>query len=150
MTARLRALKASLRLLSTMQQNAGAADRLRLLIEGPLPQALAKLFEHWTWFSEHGYAVGMDPLGPAMFCAFVVTDGCALLLWRAIGAAALNVFASMIHMEPTSLTALQEAGLHTALLSGALAQLPMEDVVRVWHHSSIFAATRHAPHANRQ
>jgi len=60
MTARLRALKASLRLLSTMQQNAGAADRLRLLIEGPLPQALAKLFEHWAWFSEHGYAVGMD------------------------------------------------------------------------------------------
>ncbi|KAI9145613.1 hypothetical protein BKA69DRAFT_1111416 [Paraphysoderma sedebokerense] len=87
-------LKSMLKFILHMMQVSGATDRLRNLIDTSVPIDLGKIFEN------------------------------ARLFGSAVYSSAINVMATFIHNEPTSLSILQEMGLPTMFLESSLREIP--------------------------
>jgi hypothetical protein len=86
-------------------QQGSTADRLRHIIDGPFPAALRTILRRWKLFS------------------------------GSVFASAINIVATLIHNEPTSLAVLQEAQLPDACLAVLTSGIP----------SDLHVPTRSAP-----
>ena len=84
-------------------QSSGTAEGLRGLIDSSLLKSLKKIIEHRSLFGPNVLPIGMVLLYIILVC---------LLLIRCY--TAINILATFVHNEPTSLTVIQEAGVPEA------------------------------------
>lgn len=96
--ARAAILKHTLRSMHRMMQSSGTSEGLRGLIDSTLLQSIKKIIEYRGLFGP-----SVLPLG-----AF---DLLAIKSWILTASEAMNIMATFVHNEPTSLPTIQEAGL---------------------------------------
>jgi E3 ubiquitin-protein ligase HUWE1 len=80
-----------------MMQSSGTAEGLRGLIDSSLLKSIKKIIEHRSLFGPNVLPIGTTS---ALFTRCLLTEH---LL-------AINILATFVHNEPTSLTVIQEAG----------------------------------------
>jgi len=97
-------------------QSSGTAEGLRGLIDSSLLKSLKKIIEHRSLFGPN-----VLPIGTVLFYSS------ALLLIRS--ETAINILATFVHNEPTSLAVIQEAGVPEAFYRAVEAGL--EPVIEV-------------------
>ena len=111
------ALKHILRSMHRMMQSSGTAEGLRGLIDSSLLKSIKKIIEHRSLFGPNVLPIGTI-LALFMWCSLT-----ELLL-------AINILATFVHNEPTSLTVIQEAGVPEAFYRAVEAGL--EPVIEVY------------------
>jgi E3 ubiquitin-protein ligase HUWE1 len=97
-------------------QSSGTAEGLRGLIDSSLLKSIKKIIEHRSLFGPNVLPIGM-----------ILT----LLMWCPLieHLSAINILATFVHNEPTSLTVIQEAGVPEAFYRAVEAGL--EPVIEV-------------------
>lgn len=120
-------LKHTLRSMHRMMQSTGTSEGLRGLIDSTLPQSIKKIMEYRGLFGPN-----LLPLGKHSRC-FVgcLTDDDE----------AMNIMATFIHNEPTSLPTIQEVGLPQVFYK--VIEAGLEPVIEV---SSLFPPMRTRSH----
>jgi E3 ubiquitin-protein ligase HUWE1 len=115
--ARAAVLKHTLRSMHRMMQSSGTAEGLRGLIDSSILKSLKKIIEHRALFGP-----SVVPIGRSHF----FQPSLELFLTAEI---AINIMATFVHNEPTSLPIIQEAGLPEAFYKAIEAGL--EPVIEV-------------------
>ena len=110
------ALKHILRSMHRMMQSSGTAEGLRGLIDSSLLKSIKKIIEHRSLFGPNVLPIGK-------FLALLM---CCPSIERSL---AINILATFVHNEPTSLTVIQEAGVPEAFYRAVEAGL--EPVIEV-------------------
>jgi E3 ubiquitin-protein ligase HUWE1 len=110
------ALKHILRSMHRMMQSSGTAEGLRGLIDSSLLKSIKKIIEHRSLFGPNVLPIGK----------FLALLTCCPLIERSL---AINILATFVHNEPTSLTVIQEAGVPEAFYRAVEAGL--EPVIEV-------------------
>jgi E3 ubiquitin-protein ligase HUWE1 len=112
-----------------MMQSSGTAEGLRGLIDSSLLKSIKKIIEHRSLFGPNVLPIGV-------FLALLVCCSPTELLL------AINILATFVHNEPTSLTVIQEAGVPEAFYRAVEAGL--EPVIEVCERCISFSGKHDA------
>jgi E3 ubiquitin-protein ligase HUWE1 len=99
-----------------MMQSSGTAEGLRGLIDSSLLKSIKKIIEHRSLFGPNVLPIGK----------FLALPLCCPSIERSL---AINILATFVHNEPTSLTVIQETGVPEAFYRAVEAGL--EPVIEV-------------------